>query len=201
LALRTIYSSTAERSAALLNRALALYRDQQAATAPSPQPRIPPLLGNLGVDRQTLIAHDAIFRLVAVAEDFSLLRLIEITEDLLPAGRLVEVLWEGELDRSMDTWDSRLGAWSRLHQIEVKSQLPRYDRLDGFIQARNAIAHGLGQLTRKQSGNRAATVQRLAAAGIKTNGDVLILGLENVETCAAVCESFVLWLDEQAAAL
>lgn len=201
LALRIVPSATAERSTVLLKRALALYRDQLAALAPSPLPRIPPLLGNLGLDRQTLIAHDALFRLVAVAEDFSLLRLIEVTEDLLPDGRLAELLWEAELDRSMDTWDSRLRAWARLHGIEVKANFLRYDQLDGFTQARNAIAHGLGQLTRKQLRSRASTLQRLAAAGIATDGDVLQLGPKNVELCTNVCDQFVLWLDEQAAAL
>jgi hypothetical protein len=63
-----------------------------AALTPGPQPRIPPLLGNLGLDRQTLLAHDAVFRLVAIAEDFSLLRLIEVTEDILPSGRLASNL-------------------------------------------------------------------------------------------------------------
>lgn len=65
----------------------------------------------------------------------------------------------------------------------------------GFVDARNAIAHGLGSLTRKQLQKRSKVSARLAQAGISLARDVLKLQPANVERCATVMKDYVRWLD------
>src|SRR5205085_11567759 len=89
--------------------------------------------------------HDAILRAVAIAEDFSLTRLVEATEDLLPQKRVFLELWRTEQKQSLETWPRRLDAWKRLHDVRIQAKFPARLQLLGFIEARNAIAHGLGE--------------------------------------------------------
>ena len=140
-------------------------------------------------------SHDAILRLVAIAEDFSFGRLADKTEHLLPVHHLVDLLWDSELDRSGDTWHGRLGLWQRLYGVNVRDTFPSYSALAGFIEARNAITHGLGELTRRQRGARERTRQRLRQAGVGVQHDAVVVLEEQVEFCAQVVREFIVWLD------
>jgi len=142
--------------------------------------------------------EDAITRLLAIGEEFVFGLLIELTERRLPPGHLVSTIWESHIDRETDTWNQRIGSWKQLHEIEVASGFPDNQRLQGFIQARNSIVHGLGALTRKQTKTRSIrqkTLAKLKAAGIDVSGDHLVLAESHVESCAEVVKSLVTWLD------
>ena len=148
--------------------------------------------------------EDALSRLLAIAEEFTFGLLVELTERQLPSDALVATLWEEHVNRETDTWEQRLGAWNRLHEVAIASEFPRHEPLQGFIQARNAIVHGLGVLTRKQTNTpkrRNRTISRLGAADIfVTTGDRLVLSVDHVAACASVIRSFIEWLDGAAAA-
>ena len=148
--------------------------------------------------------EDALTRLLAIAEEFTLGLLIECTERILPTDRLVAALWESHVDRETDTWDRRLGAWDRLHGVSIASDFPLNSQLLGFVQARNAIVHGLGVMTRKQTATlkiRNKTIARLDGAKVSVAADDrLILTADHVLACASVIRSLIEWLDDAAAA-
>lgn len=185
----TVSSERAERSTIRANRALAHFRTETAA-APMGSSRDTSAAGGTAVYR----AHDAILRLVAIAEDFSIGRFVDAIEPLLPSGATVSKLWEAELDRSGDTWRKREGLWRSYKSIKV-SKFPRNNELQAYIEARNAITHGLGRLTRRQLRGRAATLDKLRPANIVVRGDELVLGSSDVEACAEVVKAFIVWLD------
>jgi hypothetical protein len=148
--------------------------------------------------------EDAIARLLSITEEFTFGLLIEVTERQLPANRVVDVLWEAHIDRATETWNQRMGAWNELHEVSFSSGFSGYDRLLGFIEARNAIVHGLGRLTRKQTHTvkaRRATVGRLKAARIDVVGARLTLNIDHVTGCGETVRGFIYWLDGAAASV
>jgi hypothetical protein len=195
----TIYSERAERSRNLVNLALAHYRQTAGSTerVRLGLPRSPRRRGRRSAVPETFRTHDAILRIVAVAEDFSFSQLIDVTEARLPTDRIVQSLWDSELERSGDTWGRRLELWRRFHEVRIGDSFSSYAELNGFIEARNAIAHGLGQLTRKQLRDRGKTVGRLANADIHLHGNTLVVTATHVERCATVVKDFIIWLDQE----
>jgi hypothetical protein len=141
--------------------------------------------------------EDALVRLIAIAEEFSYGLLLEVTDLKLPTDDRVTTLWETHVDRETETWEQRIATWRRMHALSIPAS-PRYDVLFGFIQARNAIVHGLGSLTRKQLRDRAKSVARLKAARITVAGDRLELNDRHVDGCADTVRAFIRWLDDAA---
>ncbi len=78
------------------------------------------------------------------------------------------------------------------------SAFPRYHPLWGFIEARNAIVHGLGALTRRQMKKPPRTRGRLTAANIAVTGTKLILTVDHATDCALVIRDLIRWIDEEA---
>jgi hypothetical protein len=188
-----VSSERAEQSEARANRALAHFRLQSAGESAR--------VGSGGLRGGTtasgasaLQSHDAILRLVAIAEEFSTGRFVDAIEIRLPSDPVVSALWEAELDRSGDTWPKRNELWKKYKNVNIKA-FHHHKELQGFIQARNSITHGLGGLTRRQLRNRIATVRELRDANIDLRGDSLVIDASHVEACAAIVKAFVLWLD------
>jgi hypothetical protein len=191
-----VLSEQAEASTISANRALAHFR-LLTQTSPVRRSRILDS-GQTDAGAIRFHTHDAILRLVAIAEGFSISKLVETTERKLPADRIVELLWDSEFERSGDTWDSRYRLWERLHEIP-RGDFDDRDALDGFIAARNSIVHGLGELTRQQLRGRKKTVSRLGHARIKVMADErLDIDSTHVEQCAVVVKHFIAWLDNAA---
>lgn len=142
--------------------------------------------------------EDALVRLIAIAEEFTHGLLLELTNLKLPDDPRVAVLWDAHVDRETDTWEQRIATWRLVHSIAIPSS-PRYDLLFAFIQARNAIVHGLGSLTRKQLRDRTKSVARLRAAHISVSGNRLVLTESHVDRCAEAVRTLIRWLDDTAA--
>lgn len=193
----TVRSERAEQSESRANRALAHFRaevDNDQAYAPRRRMRRATMRSV--ASPRTFQSHDAILRLVAIAEDFSIGRFVDVIESVLPHDPVVAALWDAELDRSSDTWDQRKDLWKRYKNVSV-SDFPQRDPLTGFVEARNSIAHGLGGLTRKQLRKRASATGRLTHANIRLRGESLVIDATHVEHCAIVVRAFIGWLDDK----
>lgn len=184
-----VTSERAEQSTSRANRALAHFRAHRAS-GPMGVLRDPATVGDTAIYH----AHDAIMRLVAIAEEFSIGRFVDAIEPLLPSDPIVSSLWEAELDRSGDTWHRRNALWKTYKSVNVAT-FPQHKELQAYIQARNAITHGLGGLTRRQVRRRTTTVTDLRHANIALRGNALLLSASDVEACAAVVKAFIAWLD------
>jgi hypothetical protein len=190
-----VSSERAEQSAARVSRALAHYRQQldgdplRRAARSSRRS-----LSREGATR-TFQAQDAVLRIVAITEAFSLGRFVDVVEPRLPSDPVVAALWDAELDRASDTWAQRDDLWKNYKNVQMAT-FPQRQILLGFIEARNAISHGLGELTRKQLRKRSTTIARLRHARIRLRGDSLVIGTADVELCACVAKEFIRWLDD-----
>lgn len=183
LQLVDIPSARAEDATYHANEILADFRARSAGLAPgSPEMRD--------------LARDAIFRLVAVAEMFAAEHLVDRVENQLPGNELVMRIWEERLPRAVRDWPGRKSAWKQL--FDVKWDYKAWNELNGFISARNIIAHGIGRLTRSQLRRGQVDpglIQRLNAARLRLDGHRLLVDEADVDRCGTRVKHFIAWLD------
>jgi hypothetical protein len=131
--------------------------------------------------------RNAVVDLVAVAENFTSSRLVQLRPNLT--------------ENDVFTWERRRRAWAEHGSVDLETVTPDWLALQGFIEARNALQHGLGRLTDFQLDRRRReeTLRRLRAAAIYLSGDFVHIHVETVHRCHDVCKSYVLALDEAAA--
>jgi hypothetical protein len=136
--------------------------------------------------RQSQLRHgNALVDLVAVTENFVTRRLLEF--------------WPGVTESEVSTWKKREYAWRNHANVDLTIITPDWHNLLGFVEARNALQHGLGRLTEMQLGrHRDDVLSDLAAANISLIGDLIQIDVHTVRSCYSVCENFVVTLDNAA---
>jgi hypothetical protein len=136
--------------------------------------------------------------IVAIVEDFSHQLLVYCTFPLLDLTHpFREDMWREAHERAEGNWSIHLEAWKKWHGV-VCTASPHYEALMAFVDARNAIMHGLGRLTRRQLGKDGGktTINRLATVGIGVRAGRVVLTHAAVRSCAETCRDYVEWLDE-----
>jgi len=95
-----------------------------------------------------------------------------------------------------ESWPGQEDAWNDWHGITLRTELA-YLSLRAVIEARNAIVHGLGELTRRQlRGDGGLEVRRvLERLGIRTSGQRLVIDEAAMRSCLQAARAFIEWLD------
>jgi hypothetical protein len=130
--------------------------------------------------------ENALVDLVAVTENFTSRRLLELRSQVS--------------EFQVFTWAKRREAWAKHGPVDLTTITPHWLALQGFIEARNALQHGLGRLTNSQLRPqwRQETLDRIKAARIFLSGDIVQIREDTVINCRTVCEDYVLALDKEA---
>jgi hypothetical protein len=194
---RQVPTLDAERAVARVNQTFALHESFMPAKSPMKTGR---LRGTAGVVTSEPSRYLVLPHLVAIAEEFSRWLLLTKTQSHVPRDRpVLEQLWVKVENQAEGRWEDHLNAWKDWHQLALASE-PIYQDLQPFIQARNAIMHGLGHLTRKQvRGNQETAVRGLLkSVKIEVVGTALVVSAAAVSRCADACKRFVTELDLRA---
>jgi hypothetical protein len=117
--------------------------------------------------------------MIALAEEFTVARLAAI-RSLTP--------------QETRSWTSRQKVWKKKAQI-LLADFGDWNALMGFVEARNAAAHGLGRLTDMQLHRKPQVFADLDAAQLRRNGDRVLVSSTDTIRCGRVCLAFVGWLD------
>ncbi|MBJ7519368.1 MAG: hypothetical protein JHC84_06705 [Solirubrobacteraceae bacterium] len=141
--------------------------------------------------------HDALLRFVGIAEGFAVNRFLEVSDVVVSDDTILQHLWQRELKTALDTWERRDKSWKRYFAVDVETY-GDHARLRGYVEARNAIVHGLGELSRKQRANPADAVAKLRKAGITVVNNRVVIEAAHVDDCARTVIAFVRWLDTRA---
>lgn len=189
---RSVLTTQAEITVSQARSALAVYRGLSRATAALP--------ARLGVPLSLVTPEELVLpRLVSIAEDFARAQLVIVTENTLRLRSKVEIgLWTKAEETVEASWEGLGRAWADWYSVFLPSA-PRYHELQGYVEARNAILHGLGELTRKQMRGKseARTRSRLGHCHIALSGRRLMLKRQDLEEAERVTVEFVVWLDKQ----
>ena len=92
--------------------------------------------------------------------------------------------------RGTGTWSEQQNAYA--NWLGVKENWKVVERL---VEARNAVAHGLGTLTRRQLRNEASVRGKLREAGITLTGIRVVLSDAALSSAAADCRGLIHRLD------
>ena len=104
-----------------------------------------------------------------------------------------------EFDKRIESrWDERTQGWRRWYGIDYRLNADFVDVL-AFVEARNAIVHGGGHLTRQQLGSdgAAAIVARLKAVGVEVSNGRVVVTASAVEKAARCARGAIYWIDKQ----
>lgn len=185
-----VLSERAEASVDLIFQTLGGHKTTMAAmpgTMPSGRLASSPNLEMKQIQRQATL-----LRLVSITESFCASRLLSRSEESLPrdGGPLLSIIWEEAALDATRTWESQKEAFKKW--LGAK---PNWANLDGLAEARNAIAHGLGTLTRRQVKSHQSTMTKLSRTGISVTNDRLTLTEDDLSRAAVMCRELIAEVD------
>lgn len=195
-------SVAAEQSVRLLMATLAQHRRQEAALAPTSPLRLgrlrtlPTSSGSAQVRRQATM-----MRLMSIVEAFVADRLVERFEPHVPPPRtlILEDVYVRAEDNAIGSWPKMTEHYGRWFNIKFNATAcPAWQRIDAMTNARNAVAHGLGELTRRMARKGTHQLQRdFATLGISVSGNAVAISERALRECALTGREFIEWLDEK----
>ncbi len=183
-------SQRAEDTAALLMRTLGNHRTQTArATAATPT-----RLATQRPDANQVAQQATLIRLASITEAYCADALLEAAEALGQPSTtpVMQIMWDELAISATRTWKDQQSAYKSWIGVTIK-----WDTVDGMADARNAVAHGLGSLTRQQLRREAAVRHRLKGVGLSLAGRDLALTDTSLHGLALKCRDFILELDQQ----
>ena len=133
-------------------------------------------------------------RIVALAETFAGSRLRSGQAVYMGVVGNTLTVWEGILNRADRTWVNREQVWGREFGVELLD-CPDYAPFRGFVEARNAVTHGLGYLTDQQLSRLSEVESYLKAANVELDGRRVLFGDRHVEAASYIAIGLVRWLD------
>ena len=139
--------------------------------------------------------------LTAIAEEFSHRTLVLCSLPLMDFDKAMHrELWSDASLKAEGSWGRHREAWFKWHGIQLTTA-PDFPKFNAYIDARNAIMHGLGELTRMQTrkdGGK-AVIQKLKSVGISMHGLRLVIAPSVLKECAHTARRFIEWLDTEVA--
>ena len=88
------------------------------------------------------------------------------------------------------------GRWFKI-KISQKS-CPSWRRIEAMTHARNAVAHGLGEITpRLAKMGLAGLGEELATIDVGVSATSIVVSERSLHACERACAEFIAWLDAQ----
>lgn len=188
-----VLSADAENSRELIQRTLSAHREVMLALARpgAARRRLP----SRGVDREQLQRQATLVRLLSITEAFCTERLFaEMDGTVNPTGHAVVTgIWNAAFDGATGSWHGQKEAFKTW--LNVDRGL--WTQVMDLTEARNAVAHGYGQLTHRQRRKQRSELEtKLRAHAIALNGDFILLTEESITNAADTCRTFIKALDD-----
>ncbi len=191
-----LLSLDAEQACRLINETLAMHLDAIAAlTTNGVRPRRFPNPDK--ADREQLQRQATLIRFLAITESFSTERLhAEMDQIITPLGHDgTRKMWMDAHKTAIMGWDKQKAAYDNWLKVPTRV----WTRLLVLTEARNAAAHGSGQLTwlqqQKHTPKPASLTSRLNTQKITLDGNRVVLSEESIEQAAETCILFIEELD------
>ena len=133
----------------------------------------------------SVVQHgNALTDVITVVESFVVARLMRISPGLK--------------HDQIKNWQLRVKKLQQ-HAVDLTA-FPDWRAFMGFVETRNALAHNLGRLTdfQLEQRRRDEILAQIGAAGVRLNGDVLLLTSEDVQRCVELSAGVVRFVDVNA---
>src|SRR5262245_18192708 len=197
----TTTSANADSSVRLLMTTLAQHRRQEALLATSTPP-----LGRLSVlpsgARSVQVRRQAaVMRIASVVEAYVAGELVSRIEPHAPKPRssILDDIYTRAEDSALASWPTLQEHYTRWLEIKIGTS-PSWRRIEATTNVRNAIAHGLGELTRRMARKNLSQLQKdFATIDVQIVGSALVLSEEALWRSAFAAREFISWLDGELA--
>jgi hypothetical protein len=144
------------------------------------------------------------FRIVSIVEAFMATQLVERFEPHAPPPRtpILEDVYTREEDAAISSWPKMLEHYHRWFDIKISQRTcPSWRRIDAMTSVRNAIAHGLGSLTRRMARKDVAQLTRdFATVGVTIDASSLHIPSSALHKSTRTARDFIEWVDAALAA-
>lgn len=141
-------------------------------------------------DPQALAMQAGFLRLVSVTEAALDTLGVELTSKDVPnPGSVITLLMLEKELASTSSWAVRRKAFKRHHHLDIH-KCARFGEVEGAIEVRNAIAHGLGRLTTRQV-QSAETAKLLQRVNVSIVNGFVELRAGHLRECADYCFDFL----------
>ncbi|PRY68388.1 hypothetical protein B0I08_10490 [Glaciihabitans tibetensis] len=130
--------------------------------------------------------------MISITEAFCVDRLLDLAEvEVSPTGNFIRgLIWDKASSSAVSTWPTIQESYKTWYGIK-----PNWTPLNHLIEVRNAIAHGLGQLTRLQRAKRQSTITKIGLANIHLIGDRVVLEDANIQDVKIACVNLITEVD------
>jgi len=186
-AVRTIMATTAQH----------LRQEALLAATPAVSGRLLSLpAGN--VSQQTR-CQSTLFRLASIVESHVVGQLVARSEIHAPEPRtpILDDIYVNAEDRAIGSWPQIEASYKQWLGIKF-SRSPNWTHIQALNNARNAIAHGLGDLTRRQARKNSNQLkQSLQQVGVSVDGKRIVISDSAIMQAARTTRTFIYWLDER----
>lgn len=138
-------------------------------------------------------------RLVSIIEAHIAGQLVERIEKHVPTPRtpVLDDIYVSAEDKAIGSWSTMSESYKRWLGIRFNASSD-WTSILTMTDIRNAIAHGLGELTRRQARKDLKQLTRaFSSVGVKVHGTSLRVSEDAIRNAAATGGRFVVWLDEQ----
>jgi hypothetical protein len=130
--------------------------------------------------------------LLSITESFTSQLLLREIDKVVARARSASIdsVWDDAAIRGTSTWREQQDAY--INWLGVKEEWKVVEQL---AEARNAVAHGLGTLTRRQLRKEASVRSKLKAAGITLTGIRIVLSDAALASAATDCRDLIHRID------
>jgi hypothetical protein len=133
-----------------------------------------------------------LMRLLSITEAFSADLLSREVNTAVAHGQSVTAMKIADeaLIRGTNGWQDQKKSYKDWLGVEVD-----WKAVERLSEARNAVAHGLGKLTRRQMRNEQSVKGKLRVAGITVEDSGIVLSDESLASAGSACRDFIERLD------
>jgi hypothetical protein len=116
-----------------------------------------------------------------------------------PRTAILDDVYVRAEDNAIGSWPKMVEHYGRWLDIKItQRRCPSWRRIEAMTNARNAVAHGLGELTRRMARKGKDQLQRdLATLGITIVGNAIDISEDSLRHTAAASREFIEWLDAE----
>lgn len=182
---QSVVSAGAEEASALLFHTLGAHRVTVAAMRTRRAGR---LASGAPFDAEQIQCQATLVRLLSITESFTAELMTTAVDAAVSraASASVNKIWEDAAIRGTNSWKEQQDAYKNWLGVTVD-----WKAAERLAEARNAVAHGLGSLTRRQLRNEQGVKAKLKAAGIDVQGGTLVLSDAALAAAATACRDLI----------
>jgi hypothetical protein len=185
----SVVTAEAEEASALLFQTLGAHRTAVTTLRRRRPARLPS--GRLP-DTEQIQCQSALVRLLSITESFTSQLLLQEIDKIAARARSVTIdrIWDDAAVRGTGTWSEQKDSYANWLGVKVDWKV-----VERLAEARNAVAHGLGTLTRRQLRKEASVRSKLKEAGITLSGIRVVLSDAALSSAASDCRDLIYRID------